>query len=885
MSQENAPCSADSEQQGLATSAGNSPSLRPWSAKGNSVGRSQRNNDQNNSKTGTKGKKKKTKRSAKASPDPKTTMDKATGSYSTEDSASEVDYPAEAELSTAQIGCVLWIQPGTRGTAPLPRWGHTSCAYGNSVVVFGGMGNRVRGDYFIFDLEKNWWQEVTTSTGQAPSPRFGHSCCLLPSSVSLPLRNKLLLFGGRTDGNKQLNDLFVLDLEKHFWKRFSPDSTFPEGRAGHTATVISNKLVLFGGQTSRQKYLNSVYTLCFDTMKWTKHKALGKGPTPRGGHDAVAYKGELLVFGGFDGKKYYNDLHVLNLTSMTWRDVKMNGVVPSERSGHTITLLDDKLLLFGGCSANSCFLNDIHVLLLDSLTWIHPPSQGQSLAPRFRHTATLVGNSQIYVYGGSGSGIIFNDIAVLEVSELQQRGSPEGIAGDEASFLRSSKDGSTSAGMGDGSSEVSHFNLSFAMLLGSERKRREEAEAMVTRLENALNAEVQLRGALTERQAVIMGSLVCEQEKLRAEQDAKKQAAKEKTKLQKMIKKEQERRRKEEEQKKRLEDNLNRLEEQLSKLEEDKKHAEERGSTEKRQRKRVERALALLEKKVHMQELELERLQSLSTEVERLRSENASLLLLLHSPISSTSPTAPSTTCTTTDLKPSAAHLTSSLLSTLPQSYSFCFSSLAFQVDEIQRLPLNEIEEKEQMQRKLLREILKLKAQKQETEAYADKKHRPETSHTKQADNCHDSEVELLREEVSEQKRIIQRLSQVNEELKQQKESTGAPPNLDSVLSFPSEEKLQELSIEQLNELEEVCHKALKNVGFAKQSVLQKQLETVQREKEQLEGLNRCVVCTDREIKIVLLPCGHRCLCQPCGELLARCPICRQTVQSKITVF
>ena len=47
-----------------------------------------------------------------------------------------------------------------------------------------------------------------------------------------------------------------------------------------------------------------------------------------------------------------------------------------------------------------------------------------------------------------------------------------------------------------------------------------------------------------------------------------------------------------------------------------------------------------------------------------------------------------------------------------------------------------------------------------------------------------------------------------------------------------------------------------------------------------------CVVCIDEESTMVLLPCGHKCLCGNCSKILTSsrqpCPLCRRTIDDAI---
>jgi len=47
-----------------------------------------------------------------------------------------------------------------------------------------------------------------------------------------------------------------------------------------------------------------------------------------------------------------------------------------------------------------------------------------------------------------------------------------------------------------------------------------------------------------------------------------------------------------------------------------------------------------------------------------------------------------------------------------------------------------------------------------------------------------------------------------------------------------------------------------------------------------------CKICMDAEINVVLVPCGHLCVCQNCSKVLnGRCPICKTAIQKVVKTF
>jgi N-acetylneuraminic acid mutarotase len=651
----------------------------------------------------------------------------------------------------------------------MARWGHTACVNGSKLFVFGGTGNKVYGDCYIFDLVRNSWEAIETQ-GQVPTARFGHSCC--PSPVST---KEFILFGGHGIGNKHYNEIHFFNTETYTWKRTSPDRTFPEARAGHTMTMFpSGKCVVFGGHSKSDRFFNSVHIFNYADMTWKKIERVdGDVPTPRGGHSAVAYNGELIVFGGFDGKKHFNDIHVLNLEQGVWRKVAVNGIPPTGRSGHTATMIDDKhLMVVGGCQ-NTLFLNDVHILQLETMTWVQPNVAGQALRARFRHTVTLVGRNQMLIFGGSSSGVLYNDLGALDVTlfvdpppllpglvkskKVSKRigsnpvdapskakyklivGSDEGSRhmSSPAEFSALVKDfaqqgvdpinrpmpTSSSASVPVGQPptpsgvQLMQMFLSASMAYKEEHRLREQAETALLEVRKALFTEQKLVQKMEESRATLEADLVCEREdmtKLRAAKGA----------LEKELKCERKKRKKAEEDNTRMDEELRRL----------------KGAANR--------------------EVEKRKVES-SVELEELSKQVAELRLKI-----------------------------------------------------------------------------------------VDKKNK----------------LRAMRKELSMQ-------------------SQREKERLDEDKSYYSMPDFKQMGMDELLRLEEHYLSSLRIVGVAKQKQLQLQVEELQRAKAMLEEQKICSICADREIRVVLIPCGHRCLCRECSTVLTKCPICRKPVSDRIDTY
>jgi len=42
-----------------------------------------------------------------------------------------------------------------------------------------------------------------------------------------------------------------------------------------------------------------------------------------------------------------------------------------------------------------------------------------------------------------------------------------------------------------------------------------------------------------------------------------------------------------------------------------------------------------------------------------------------------------------------------------------------------------------------------------------------------------------------------------------------------------------------------------------------------------------CCVCLDKRIQVVVIPCGHACMCRKCSFRVTKCPVCRLDIQAQ----
>ncbi|KAK3273495.1 hypothetical protein CYMTET_18285 [Cymbomonas tetramitiformis] len=269
------------------------------------------------------------------------------------------------------------------------------------------------------------WLEYRIKVGQ----QDGIDCrCYLRSGHSLTVGgNKVYIFGGTlTHQGTKSNELFIMNQDRMEWSKVEQHGSIPPARDGHCAAydAARKQLIVFGGRNQEKKRLNDMHVLDTKTMTWRRPNMDGTVPSAREYGTFLPMSGNTLcLFGGHGAGQRFNDLHYLDLESFMWMQPTIAGSAPSPRQGAAMAVLGDLLFVHGG--RNNFVLDDLFCMNSSTMTWMEVQTQGRTPPARHGHVLTCVGNS-LYIYGGQDelSGVSNNlyRLSGLDLLQTQKDG-------------------------------------------------------------------------------------------------------------------------------------------------------------------------------------------------------------------------------------------------------------------------------------------------------------------------------------------------------------------------------------------------------------------------------------------------------------------------------
>ncbi|KAG1935865.1 acyl-CoA-binding domain-containing protein [Pimephales promelas] len=250
-----------------------------------------------------------------------------------------------------------------RADCPSKRWSHAMCLSDpETAVLIGGEADdqaTCKDSMWKLEIENDFWfpMDVASSEVSPPSSQ-GHSATFDPES------KVIYVYGGLRDGQRY-SDIYVLDTITWKWKVVSAKGNIPS-LAYHSGTVYKKELYVFGGmQPSRcpegKECSNALYIFNPEHGLWYQPIVEGDRPLPRFGHSNTLLSNKMIIFGGRKTATYLNDLHILDLGFMEYTAVKYANMPPLARGFHAaLPVSDNRVLISGGCSAIGA-LQDLHL--------------------------------------------------------------------------------------------------------------------------------------------------------------------------------------------------------------------------------------------------------------------------------------------------------------------------------------------------------------------------------------------------------------------------------------------------------------------------------------------------------------------------------------------
>ncbi|XP_068539207.1 uncharacterized protein [Anas acuta] len=252
--------------------------------------------------------------------------------------------------------------------SPSPRWRHAMCLSDPAMAVLvGGEGVNQRSckdALWKLEVDSDFWLPVGLQQENAmPSCLHGHTATYDPDT------KRIYVFGGIKE-DKDYSSIYILDTVTWEWLPVAAKGRMPM-LTYHSATIYRKELFVFGGTSHKMASQavgpcsNVLYVFNPEHEIWYQPISEGEKPLPRFGHSATLLKNRLLIFGGQRTSLYFSDMHILDLGFMEYTPVPFIAGQPSARCFHAALAVSDcKVLISGGCNARGA-LQDAFVFRLD----------------------------------------------------------------------------------------------------------------------------------------------------------------------------------------------------------------------------------------------------------------------------------------------------------------------------------------------------------------------------------------------------------------------------------------------------------------------------------------------------------------------------------------
>lgn len=178
---------------------------------------------------------------------------------------------------------------------PEEREDHTGVLYGNSMWVYGGKGiDGPLDDLWMLNLDNLIWTRIQYN-GNSPGTVSGHSACAYG--------DVMFIFGGARDILKETNEMYTYDFVNNNWVLIQTETLIDDPvtpvDVDHFNAKLKRKDHLEPGKI----------TLYNGPPSPLQGRIKDKIPYSRDGHSANLYENYMIIFGGDRHQVSFNDLY------------------------------------------------------------------------------------------------------------------------------------------------------------------------------------------------------------------------------------------------------------------------------------------------------------------------------------------------------------------------------------------------------------------------------------------------------------------------------------------------------------------------------------------------------------------------------------------------
>jgi hypothetical protein len=217
-----------------------------------------------------------------------------------------------------------WQKIQINGYKPGGRACHSLTCVDKYLYMFGGFnGVRSFNKLEVFDIENNHWSALNDVRGSVPVSRDAHAMVVYKDS--------LYLYGGH-DGENYLNDMYEFSIPNKTWTQILASNSIVNGIRGHSANCIGQNIYIFGGYDGKLRS-NVILVYNIETRSWSSplvdiESSAINFMSGRQRHSSNFYKnGEVIIFGGFDGKSMLNDVHFISVSLLEENIIKREALL------------------------------------------------------------------------------------------------------------------------------------------------------------------------------------------------------------------------------------------------------------------------------------------------------------------------------------------------------------------------------------------------------------------------------------------------------------------------------------------------------------------------------------------------------------------------------